>query len=173
MGVVVGVIFTWIFLHRVRIVASVPGAHTGKNMHKWGHMKLRKVGGNYRPAVSAIAKHLYSSTVDLPISYYHRYYLSTCHLTPLWMNHGQWLVSFLALVRWVRPVTAGSVLSGCSVSLLSRRQDHHPCTSTLTYNWLECDTIKWPFYVCCKSIKTGLLISLYNFYLCVLAFYAL
>ena len=28
---------------RVRIIASVPGAHTGKNMHKWGHMKLRKV----------------------------------------------------------------------------------------------------------------------------------
>ena len=28
---------------RVRLVASVPGAHTGLNMHKWGHMKLRKV----------------------------------------------------------------------------------------------------------------------------------
>ena len=34
------------FFCRVRIVASVPGAHTGKNMHKWGHMKLRKVRQN-------------------------------------------------------------------------------------------------------------------------------
>ena len=28
---------------RVRLIASVPGAHTGINMLKWGHMKLRKV----------------------------------------------------------------------------------------------------------------------------------
>ena len=29
--------------YRVRLIASVPGAHTGTSMHKWGHMKLRKV----------------------------------------------------------------------------------------------------------------------------------
>ena len=28
---------------RVRLIASVPGAHTGRHMHKWGHLKLRKV----------------------------------------------------------------------------------------------------------------------------------
>ncbi|XP_064403592.1 tyrosyl-DNA phosphodiesterase 1-like isoform X2 [Halichondria panicea] len=28
---------------RVRLIASVPGAHTGSSMHKWGHLKLRKV----------------------------------------------------------------------------------------------------------------------------------
>ena len=30
-------------INRVHLIASVPGAHTGANMHKWGHMKLRKV----------------------------------------------------------------------------------------------------------------------------------
>ena len=35
--------YVYVTLCRVRIIASVPGAHTGKNMHKWGHMKLRKV----------------------------------------------------------------------------------------------------------------------------------
>ncbi|CAI8048387.1 Tyrosyl-DNA phosphodiesterase 1 [Geodia barretti] len=28
---------------RVRLIASVPGAHTGGEMNKWGHLKLRKV----------------------------------------------------------------------------------------------------------------------------------
>ena len=37
---------------RVRIIASVPGAHTGKNMHKWGHMKLRKVSTQDCPRFS-------------------------------------------------------------------------------------------------------------------------
>ena len=31
------------FLNRVRLVASVPGAHCGRDMLKWGHMKMRKV----------------------------------------------------------------------------------------------------------------------------------
>ena len=44
--VVEGVILHAVLFCRVRIVASVPGAHTGKNMHKWGHMKLRKVKQN-------------------------------------------------------------------------------------------------------------------------------
>ena len=30
-------------INRVHLIASVPGAHTGANMDKWGHMKLRKV----------------------------------------------------------------------------------------------------------------------------------
>ncbi len=29
--------------YSVRLIASVPGAHTGSRMFKWGHMKLRKV----------------------------------------------------------------------------------------------------------------------------------
>ena len=28
---------------RVLLIASVPGAHTGGEMNKWGHLKLRKV----------------------------------------------------------------------------------------------------------------------------------
>lgn len=28
---------------QVRLIASVPGYHTGNNMKKWGHMKLRTV----------------------------------------------------------------------------------------------------------------------------------
>lgn len=31
------------FLFRVRLIASVPGRHTGLNKTKWGHLKLRKV----------------------------------------------------------------------------------------------------------------------------------
>ncbi|CAL9055894.1 unnamed protein product [Musa banksii] len=30
----------------VRLIASVPGYHTGANLNKWGHMKLRSVLGN-------------------------------------------------------------------------------------------------------------------------------
>ena len=33
----------WCSLIRVNIVASVPGGHCGRDMLKWGHMKLRKV----------------------------------------------------------------------------------------------------------------------------------
>ena len=33
----------WCSLIRVSIVASVPGGHCGRDMLKWGHMKLRKV----------------------------------------------------------------------------------------------------------------------------------
>lgn len=32
-----------VFIIRVSIVASVPGGHCGRDMLKWGHMKLRKV----------------------------------------------------------------------------------------------------------------------------------
>jgi len=31
------------YVTRVRLVGSVPGAHTGSNMSKWGHLKLKKV----------------------------------------------------------------------------------------------------------------------------------
>ena len=36
-------IILWWSLIRVNIVASVPGGHCGRDMLKWGHMKLRKV----------------------------------------------------------------------------------------------------------------------------------
>lgn len=32
-----------LYVYSVRIIGSVPGAHTGLSMYKWGHMKLRKV----------------------------------------------------------------------------------------------------------------------------------
>lgn len=28
---------------QVRLIASVPGYHTGSNLKKWGHMKLRTI----------------------------------------------------------------------------------------------------------------------------------
>ena len=31
-----------LLIFRVRLIASVPGRHTGLNKTKWGHLKLRK-----------------------------------------------------------------------------------------------------------------------------------
>ena len=44
------------FLIRVHLIASVPGAHTGANMHEWGHMKLRKVCRE-RERVESVSPH--------------------------------------------------------------------------------------------------------------------
>lgn len=41
---------------RVRLIASVPGAHTGASMHKWGHMKLRKVLSEHGPPCSVVSE---------------------------------------------------------------------------------------------------------------------
>lgn len=32
----------FVIIFRVRLIASVPGRHTGLNKTKWGHLKLRK-----------------------------------------------------------------------------------------------------------------------------------
>ncbi|XP_003390083.1 PREDICTED: tyrosyl-DNA phosphodiesterase 1-like [Amphimedon queenslandica] len=41
---------------RAHIIASVPGPHTGLNIFKWGHMKLRKVLEEHGPSASTTTK---------------------------------------------------------------------------------------------------------------------
>lgn len=38
-----GDIWNYLNIFQVRLIASVPGYHTGTNLKKWGHMKLRTV----------------------------------------------------------------------------------------------------------------------------------
>ena len=40
-GVIMHIICCYVI--RVRLIGSVPGAHIGPNMTKWGHLKLKKV----------------------------------------------------------------------------------------------------------------------------------
>lgn len=76
--------FTQLYFVRVRLIASVPGRHTGLNKTKWGHLKLRKVmfiGSPHLPCTAQDYNPLHTCTIFSLVTMSISYIIKTIHYT--------------------------------------------------------------------------------------------
>ena len=79
---------SFVGLFRVHLIASVPGAHTGLGMLKWGHMKLRKVRTQYLTEIYIkLEIKRIASIVMLLLNFFILMHLSL-YFTKVLQNHG-------------------------------------------------------------------------------------